>query len=606
MKFVTPHRRGALPWFASALLIVSSAVFGQAQRPPPAAVTGAGQALRPSCPAPNANNDYSGKTLVLCNFNKAGLANAKFTNATLTAVAFDGADLTNADFSGATFGDSGDPTLPTDFSYATLRNAKFVGAVFKGLTYLTHADVSCANFSNADISTTTAVFGPSPLKFDAKASCGRPVFASATMSCEFVGDWPQLDLTGAKGLKVCGANGELASHDFSGAMLDGTDLTSIDLSHTKWTGASLQHTDFSDATLDYATGLNAASKSTVSPYDTKLRGTVFAHASAKFVDFSNARLNGANFQYAELTGANFSGASLINDNTGSDPILEAAQFDYAHLKNVNLSGATLNSVTFTYASLYGTMALEVDSASTCQTDVKQCTTDSPATGGTCSCATLSGANLTRADFTSAFLYGVDFSEGTVINGTVFEGAMLVGANFDQATFEPDPSQGGAPPRLAGSWLQGANLSTANLSGVSLGKAHLDFGYVDPTTGSTRPSGRLALQLTENHAAFRDWTGSAKPCLHIGWASPSALPSTGSSTTCPDTNQYPDGCGSATAGQGAPSAPASPPPAPANPRWYGGLVASAVPITGWYRDPGTYEAKAKLTDQCSGNAPETNW
>ena len=58
-------------------------------------------------------------------------------------------NLSGADFSGATFADSGSPYLPTDFTLANLSNAKFVGAKFNGLTYLSYATLTCTDFSSS-------------------------------------------------------------------------------------------------------------------------------------------------------------------------------------------------------------------------------------------------------------------------------------------------------------------------------------------------------------------------------------------------------------------------------------------------------------------------
>jgi uncharacterized protein YjbI with pentapeptide repeats len=599
--------RGALPRLVCLLLLASWSLLAAAHAAaPPAAVVGSGQALKPSCPAPGAGNDYSGKPLVLCNFNKADLRNAKFANANLTAVVFDGADLTGADFSGATFADSGDAMLPTDFSFANLTGASFNGATFKGLTYLTYATLTCADFSNIDISTSNAVFGPSPLKLDKSATCKPPLtrttFAQTVMNCEFIDDWNFLDLNHATGLQACAA--QLLGHDFSGAGLDFADLSSMDLSGTTWAGASLRRTVFQGSTLDNAKGLDGASR-------TELAAANFKNVSAKLVNFSNGKLNGADFSGAELQGANFSGASLIDDpNDPLGPIRVAAKFDNAHLQYVNFSGATLNSVSFKYASLYGSM-IGAPPAS-CQTDIAQCG-NNPVTGSTCSCATLANANLTRTDFSSAFLYGVDFSSAngnTKVNGTTFSGAVLVGANFNGAAFGIDTSQGGQATTLDGAWLQGANLRGVDLTNVSLAGAYVDFGVIN-SDGSARPGGNLALLLTANHTKFRGWTGSATPCVHVENPNASVLPTDNGSMTCPNGNSYAVGCGAlAPRDNSAGGTPANPPPPcntpTTNAKWCGGSVTAAVGIVGWYRRQSTYENGAAPSAQCNGQPVETRW
>ena len=78
----------------------------------------------------------------------------------------------------------------------------------------------------------------------------------------------------------------------------------------------------------------------------------------------------------------------------------------------------------------------------------------PLVGGTTAEDVKTGrvANLTRTDFSNAFLYGVDFGSATgntKVNGTTFSGAVLVGANFKGAAFGIDSSQGGQATTLDG-------------------------------------------------------------------------------------------------------------------------------------------------------------
>ena len=124
----------------------------------------AAQALTASCPASLVvgGHDYHGLALVKCNFKGLDLTNANFRGATLTAVVFIRANLSGADFSGATIADSQNPAFPTDFSFATLTDAKFIKTVFNGPTYLTYSTLTCANFSQTNINNGNAIFGDSP------------------------------------------------------------------------------------------------------------------------------------------------------------------------------------------------------------------------------------------------------------------------------------------------------------------------------------------------------------------------------------------------------------------------------------------------------------
>lgn len=552
---------------------------------PAAGAGGAGTSLQAptaSCPPSRVPGglDYHGLALVKCNFNRLNLSGANFNGATLTAVAFVRSNLAGADFSGATFVDSGNPAFPNDFSFSNLTRAKFVGARFKGLTYLTYATLTSADFSNTDLSQGNAVFGET-LVFDAAAST-RLNFSGATLNCEFVPQWAAIDLSRTKGLAACAA--QLAGFNFSNAMLAGADLSGIDLTKTQWKGAQLSGTNFQSATLDGATGMNGAAL-------TVLKGALFNQASARYVDFSLGKLNGASFIGADLEGADFSNADLSADpNT---PNGTAGHFDRASLKNVSLAGATLNSVTFSHASLFGT-AVGAPSGQ-CTLAKANCPPSAPATGGTCSCASARGANLTDADFSNAFLYGVDFStKATLVNATRFDGAILVGANFSNATFRIDQTNGGKAPTFNGTWLQG--VSAPGLLKSVLAGAFVDFGVV--ANGIPRTSNALQVRLSADYTRFRNWNGaSATPCVRLRYDRASALPGDVGTMTCPNNLSYPNvGCGAPTPKGAA---------APLNPAWNGGKVASAQP-QGWYQLDSTYEASTRGPAVCNGAQPDPAW
>src|SRR5690606_13479302 len=104
-------------------------------------------------------------------------------------------------------------SLPTDFSFARLDNARFIGTRFTGTTYLTYASLTCADFSSSVLNNGNAVFGDSSLKFDPDAPC-RAKFHGAQMNCEFLAQWDRLDLTGAD-ISAC-TDLIQPGHDFSG------------------------------------------------------------------------------------------------------------------------------------------------------------------------------------------------------------------------------------------------------------------------------------------------------------------------------------------------------------------------------------------------------
>ena len=91
--------------------------------------------------------------------------------------------------------------------------------------------------------------------------------------------------------------------------------------------------------------------------------------------------------------------------------------------------------------------------------------------------------MTGANFSSAYLFGVDFTGATTtINGTQFGSAILTGASFAGAQFQV---KGGAAPDFTKALLQGAIFdSTANLVNTSFLNAFVDFGAAtNPNQGN---------------------------------------------------------------------------------------------------------------------------
>jgi uncharacterized protein YjbI with pentapeptide repeats len=533
--------------------------------------------------------DCSGQTLITPQFSHQNLRGAKFANAVLIGAVFVRADLTDADFTNARFKQQTGKVPQSDFSFANLTRTNFTDAQFLAPTYFTYAYLTSTDFSNTDISTPNAIFGDEAITFDATAA-KRPSFAGATLNCEFVAQWPAMNLTNAKGLTACGS--KLKSVVWKGAVLDGADLTGADLRGTAWDGASLVGTIFSYTRLDGATGFNA--KGTVAS------GAYFSHASARYVDFSGGTFFGAVFSNADLEGANFAGTSLVgqtNIRSGS-----AASFEGAHLKNASFAGTTLNSVSFKYASLYGSGAgFAATPAASCTLASASggCPAAYPKTGATCSCATMRAADLTRTNFSNAFLYGVDFStKSTNVNGTTFDNAILVASNFAGATFAVDNEQGGGPPSLETTLLHGVDLSAANLASALLSNAFVDFGAYD-RDNRLRVQNALSLLLGSQYTDFPNWSGRRTPCVLLPYKQASNLPTAIASMRCPDTNTVQPGC-DAMVPRGSST--------PVNPHWWNGnALAANAPAQGWYQADSTYEKATTDSSQvCQGQPIEPAW
>jgi uncharacterized protein YjbI with pentapeptide repeats len=346
-------------------------------------------------------------------------------------------------------------------------------------------------------------------------------------------------------------------------------------------GLNLSGFDFQGAILDNATGLAGT---TAQP--SQLSGVLFNNASLKNVDLSNALLYGANFTNANLENASLSGAFVTNNLNANPPILTAADFTGAHLKNVNLSAAKLDGVIFDHASFYGSFN-GIAPTFPCQTDTTQC--PAAKTGFTCSCATAVGATMVRTNFSSAYLYGVDFGGWTTImNGVSFTGAVLVGANFTGATFAVDPTQGGSPPDFSSAYLQGAQFDpNANLTDTSLSGAFVDFGAAtNPNTGNI-----MQLLLGPAYTAFHGWEApNQRVCVQAAYASFTVMPATIPTMTCPDGNTYAAGCG---------------PTQASNPRWASQTPIAQTSPPGWYQFDGTY-TKADQSNACNANTFNLDW
>lgn len=540
---------------ATILLSLLLLLAGRANGAPAATAT----TSTPSCPATQTagRHDYHGLALTGCNFNGIELAHADFRGATLTGVNFIKADLHAADFSGATFADSGNPAFPNDFSFAKLDAAKFAGAQFNGPTYFTYASLPCADFSQTVLNTGNAIFGDQPIAIDTKESC-RTTFTGATMNCEFVPQWNQLDMTGAN-IGACAVQLQTAvgkrGFDFSGGRFSQVVFDNLDLTGSAWSGAVLEHASFQGATLDNATGLSGTASQA-----SRLSGAKFNSASLRNVDLSNAQLYGAQFTHADLSNSSLQGSFLTDNTKALPPIETAATFDGAHLKNVNLSGAQLRSVSFRYASFYGSFGGAAPTF--------PCTT---------TCATASGADLTATNFSNAYLYGVDFTKSSV-NGTLFGSAILTGANFTGAKFQV---YRGAAPDFSKALLQGATFDAkADLVDTSFLDAFVDFG----APGNLNKFNFLNLQLSADYTQFRGWSGSSTPCVATLYSSFSAVPAT-ATMTCPDAISAV--CG---AGKSADSLA----------HWKSRIAMAAnSPVPGWYVNDATYD-KASVTQSTCGN------
>jgi uncharacterized protein YjbI with pentapeptide repeats len=462
-------------------------------------------AVAAPCPASPASLNATDKILLNCNFSGWNLSNADFSGSTLQNAAFVGANLTGAKFNGTTLQSHvGSATQVTDFSFANLSRASFVGAIFSGPVYLTHATLTCADFSGIQ---GDAIFGDS-LVLDNSQGC-RTKFQKTTMRCEFFSQWNLLDLTEAD-ISACRArlatpSGQTIGHDFSGGVYTRVVFDGLDLTGSKWDNTALAGASFQKAILDGATGFAA----------NDLTQAVFTYARLKQVNLSTAKLYGAVLDNANLEGANLSGAFLSPCTPPATCV--AASLRGAYLKNVDLSGSHLQSATFSNASFYSSTPAGSGSCDTSKKD----------------CASAKSATLTNTNFNGAYLFGVDFT-GAQMHGVNFDGAVLVAANFSGATVAPEPNQ--VNGSFVNAFLQGAHLGEAKLDGVTFAGAFVDFN----PQGNT-----LFIELSPAHTKFPGWPTPDEPvCTRVTYGAWASVPTDKPDITCPDGFKHEGGCGPA--------------------------------------------------------------
>lgn len=204
----------------------------------------------------------------------------------------------------------------------------------------------------------------------------------------------------------------LRGRDLRFAKLDRTDFSGADL-----TGAQLDGASLSGANLDNAS-LSCAEPDTVMLSDNR----VAAHCvSARGVDLSRARLNGAKLWGIDLAGGKLDEAQLEAADL-SNAILTGASLSNAHLEKAELTGGVqAQGANFLNASLQG--------------------------------ADLTGAQLQLADFSSASL------QGAVLTFARLEGAVLRDANLEAASLQQ--------ARLLAADLSGMKMTGSDLRGAQV-------------------------------------------------------------------------------------------------------------------------------------------
>src|SRR6185503_18779314 len=188
--------------------------------------------------AGTAGDSYSGQNL----------ANANFAGTDLRGTQFQNADLTGADFTGAKLG-VGTNGLETNFSGANLSNACLHAVTIAagnagapGANFL-YANLSCTAITSTDI--TAASFGP-VITAAATGGVCRTSFAATIMTCEFLSQWPVLDLSYAN---ISACTGSLAGMNLTGSVMIGVQMPYVNLRGTNFSAALLDRANLYSTTL---------------------------------------------------------------------------------------------------------------------------------------------------------------------------------------------------------------------------------------------------------------------------------------------------------------------------------------------------------------------
>jgi uncharacterized protein YjbI with pentapeptide repeats len=383
--------------------------------------------------------DFSGRTVKNARFFSTVLRKANFGNkAVLDNIVFAPApngprtDLTQASFASARILGQG------VFDDTTLTQTDFSDAVLS-LSTFQFAQMDGTIFDGVDL--TECIFSMPP--YWAQSPTPRTSFKQATLNASLLQkDWSCLDLTNATlvGLDTK----QLASLDASNAVLLGLDLSNGVLNRANFTGATLgqapnqattsfQHSQMSNCIFDGATG----------PYVNFEKATLtessFHGVSLPYTDMTNADLRGCNLSQSNFSNAKFSKAWLQGDGQFKAAVLTDSQ-----LPNTAFDGANLTRVQFTSSYVWG--------------------------GAT----TFEGATVVNANFTNAYMTGVNFTNiaQKAAEGVKFVGACLVNAIFNGSDFRSDDGNNAS---FVNACLHGANFTDASLSGADLTGAAIAIG-----------------------------------------------------------------------------------------------------------------------------------
>ncbi|MFF8290495.1 pentapeptide repeat-containing protein [Streptomyces sp. NPDC016309] len=216
---------------------------------------------------------------------------------------------------------------------------------------------------------------------------------------------------------------------WGGAMLAGANLSGVNLSSGKLRGAVLGGATLRGTPLDGA-----------DLRESTLDGADLREASVNQADLGGASLDGADLRQTNLTYANLSKSWVCG--------ITCANLTGTDLTGANLAGAVAAEANLTKAILCWTGTMFIGSV------------DAPASPATervvRSCATLRGADLSRAQLTGLDLAGAD------LRSAILTGADLTKANLAKADLRKADLR---KADFTGAKLSGARLAGAKLTGA---------------------------------------------------------------------------------------------------------------------------------------------
>ena len=238
------------------------------------------------------------------------------------------------------------------------------------------------------------------------------------------------------------------------------------------------------------------------------------NASLQKSNLKGAYLQGANLNYANLKGANLCRALLnASPNTSRSTSLSGAYLSGANLAYTQMIGAQMDHISF-----------HNPFANTCAPD-ENCNLNQM-------CSSAYKATLTGADFTGAYIPGLDLS-GANLQQTTFSNAFALGTNFTGASLSNTTS--GVLSRFNQTVLLGALFDNASVQGVTFFGAFVD----DPTNPPPASKNAVVLLSSLYTGASGSKHSGTQVCTEYALKANTSLPPTTDATViCPDGSSGP--------------------------------------------------------------------